>query len=276
MSNSFQQKNLNSKSNDDYELKDQFSFIAKSKSQCPSGLKSGGYLGWIHPGQLSQDIQDKLFTAEPNKAFLVSSKFGFHLFEILERAEPDLTSISTEKDGKIDESSEKSPDTVEGTDGKEYGEMLKKISNSITSKTWKGVTVLHERQILNKDQELIIDHGSSRRKGLVEILPKDRDAGYDEEVENIEGRLNENQIRAVLKAENVAELIFNQKKFNIDQSHVKLLMKWYAFPTVVSNINQKSIGIWNDPLNTESGYEYFEESHSGVTLSQLEQEETTN
>ena len=66
---------------------DDFAEIAKQYSTCPSG-KQGGDLGEFGPGQMVQEFDEVVFSAELNKVQgPVKTQFGYHLLEVTSRTD---------------------------------------------------------------------------------------------------------------------------------------------------------------------------------------------
>jgi len=64
-----------------------FAEIAKEHSSCPSG-KSGGDLGSFSPGQMVQEFDTVVFSADLNKVQgPVKTQFGYHLLEVTSRTD---------------------------------------------------------------------------------------------------------------------------------------------------------------------------------------------
>ena len=64
-----------------------FTEIAKAHSQCPSG-KEGGVLGEFEPGQMVEEFDKVVFSAEIGKVHgPVKTDFGYHLIEITSRTD---------------------------------------------------------------------------------------------------------------------------------------------------------------------------------------------
>ena len=62
-----------------------FADIARQHSQCPSGQK-GGALGEFSPGQMVQEFDEVVFSAEVGKTHgPVQTQFGYHLIQITSR-----------------------------------------------------------------------------------------------------------------------------------------------------------------------------------------------
>ena len=69
------------------EAGEDFSKMAESHSQCPSG-KQGGSLGEFSPGQMVPEFDKVVFSAELGKVHgPVKTDFGYHLIEITSRTE---------------------------------------------------------------------------------------------------------------------------------------------------------------------------------------------
>jgi peptidyl-prolyl cis-trans isomerase C len=65
----------------------EFSEMAKTCSQCPSG-KSGGDLGKFSTGQMVKEFDQVVFNEEIGEIHgPVQTQFGFHLIEITSRSE---------------------------------------------------------------------------------------------------------------------------------------------------------------------------------------------
>ena len=64
-----------------------FAKIAEEHSQCPSG-KTGGDLGEFGPGQMVEEFDRVVFSAETGKIHgPIKTDFGYHLIEITSRTE---------------------------------------------------------------------------------------------------------------------------------------------------------------------------------------------
>ena len=64
-----------------------FTEIAKEHSKCPSG-KEGGTLGEFEPGQMVEEFDKVVFSAEVGKVHgPVKTDFGYHLIEITSRTD---------------------------------------------------------------------------------------------------------------------------------------------------------------------------------------------
>lgn len=64
-----------------------FAEIAKKHSNCPSKMQ-GGALGSFGRGQMVQEFDEVVFSAELNKVQgPVKTQFGYHLVEVTNRAE---------------------------------------------------------------------------------------------------------------------------------------------------------------------------------------------
>ncbi|MEW6989297.1 peptidylprolyl isomerase [Colwelliaceae bacterium 6441] len=66
---------------------DDFAEIAKQHSNCPSKMQ-GGALGSFGRGQMVQEFDEVVFTAELNKVQgPVKTQFGYHLVEVTNRTD---------------------------------------------------------------------------------------------------------------------------------------------------------------------------------------------
>jgi len=64
-----------------------FAKIAQEYSQCPSG-KEGGNLGEFMPGQMVEEFDKVVFSAEVGKVHgPIKTDFGYHLIEITNRTD---------------------------------------------------------------------------------------------------------------------------------------------------------------------------------------------
>lgn len=64
-----------------------FAAVAKQHSQCPSG-QQGGDLGEFEPGQMVQEFDAVVFSAEVGKVVgPVQTQFGYHLIEVTSRTD---------------------------------------------------------------------------------------------------------------------------------------------------------------------------------------------
>ena len=64
-----------------------FAEVAKEHSNCPSKAQ-GGALGSFGRGQMVQEFEDVVFSAELNKVQgPVKTQFGYHLLEVTQRTE---------------------------------------------------------------------------------------------------------------------------------------------------------------------------------------------
>jgi peptidyl-prolyl cis-trans isomerase C len=64
-----------------------FAEIAKEHSNCPSKMQ-GGALGSFGRGQMVQEFEDVVFSAELNKVQgPVKTQFGYHLVEVTKRTD---------------------------------------------------------------------------------------------------------------------------------------------------------------------------------------------
>lgn len=64
-------------------LGEEFSDMAESFSECPSGKKSGGSLGWFSRGMMIPEFDDAVFAMELNElSDIVETPIGFHLIRM--------------------------------------------------------------------------------------------------------------------------------------------------------------------------------------------------
>ncbi len=64
-----------------------FADMAKEHSQCPSG-QQGGDLGQFSPGQMVQEFDQVVFSADLDKIHgPIQTQFGYHLIDITSRTE---------------------------------------------------------------------------------------------------------------------------------------------------------------------------------------------
>jgi peptidyl-prolyl cis-trans isomerase C len=64
-----------------------FAAVAKQHSQCPSG-QQGGDLGEFGPGQMVQEFDKVVFSAEIGQVVgPVQTQFGYHLIEVTSRTD---------------------------------------------------------------------------------------------------------------------------------------------------------------------------------------------
>ena len=65
-----------------------FAELAAEHSQDPGTKGKGGDLGWFHQGRMVKVFSEAAFSAEPGTVVgPIESRFGFHLIEVLERAD---------------------------------------------------------------------------------------------------------------------------------------------------------------------------------------------
>ena len=64
-----------------------FAKVAEEHSKCPSG-KEGGSLGEFEPGEMVEEFDEVVFSAEIGKVHgPIKTDFGYHLIEITSRRE---------------------------------------------------------------------------------------------------------------------------------------------------------------------------------------------
>lgn len=76
------------------EIKDgaNFADVAKENTIEPVGKKTGGDLGWFSPGKMVQEFDDVAFELDVNEiSEPVKSSFGYHIIEVLEQREKEVT-----------------------------------------------------------------------------------------------------------------------------------------------------------------------------------------
>lgn len=72
-----------------------FAKLAKANSEDTSSGVKGGDLGWISPGQTVPEFEQQMAKLQPGQMSPVfKSRFGWHLVEVLDRREQDITDAS--------------------------------------------------------------------------------------------------------------------------------------------------------------------------------------
>ena len=67
-----------------------FGLLAREFSDDPGSALSGGDLGWVEPGQMVPEFEQRMLSVELNQVSEVfRSQFGWHILEVLERRERD-------------------------------------------------------------------------------------------------------------------------------------------------------------------------------------------
>lgn len=76
-----------------------FAELARKNSQDPGSAEKGGDLGWIVRGQTVKAFEDTAFSLKPNQiSDLVTTEYGFHILQVLEKQEAHLRSFEEVKD----------------------------------------------------------------------------------------------------------------------------------------------------------------------------------
>ncbi len=77
-----------------------FTELAKKNSQDPGSAPKGGDLGWVSRGQMVKPFEDAVFTLKPNEiGNLVTTEYGFHIIQVLEKQPAHLQGIDEVKPG---------------------------------------------------------------------------------------------------------------------------------------------------------------------------------
>ena len=80
-----------------------FSRLARLNSDDPTSAPEGGLLGWINPGEIAPRIEQLSNTLELNQVSdPVRSRYGYHLIEVLDRREKDITHDLVRKDAEME------------------------------------------------------------------------------------------------------------------------------------------------------------------------------
>jgi len=75
-----------------------FAELAKKNSQDPGSAAKGGDLGWVSRGQMVKPFEDAVFTLKPNEiSNLVTTEYGFHIVQVLERQPAHLQTLDEVK-----------------------------------------------------------------------------------------------------------------------------------------------------------------------------------
>jgi peptidyl-prolyl cis-trans isomerase D len=75
-----------------------FADLARKNSQDPGSGAKGGDLGWVSRGQMVKPFEDAAFTQKPNEiGNLVTTEFGFHIVEVLEKQPAHLQTLDEVK-----------------------------------------------------------------------------------------------------------------------------------------------------------------------------------
>ena len=75
-----------------------FAELAKKNSQDPGSAQKGGDLGWVSRGQMVKPFEEAVFTLKPNEiSNVVTTEYGFHIIQVLERQPPHLQTLDEVK-----------------------------------------------------------------------------------------------------------------------------------------------------------------------------------
>jgi peptidyl-prolyl cis-trans isomerase D len=75
-----------------------FADLAKKFSQDPGSAQKGGDLGWVSRGQMVKNFEDTVFSLKDNQiSDVVTTEYGFHIIQVLERQAPHLQSLDEVK-----------------------------------------------------------------------------------------------------------------------------------------------------------------------------------
>jgi peptidyl-prolyl cis-trans isomerase SurA len=73
-------------------LGEDFAALARAHSEDPGSAASGGDLGWVNPGQMVPEFEKAMADLKPGELSPpVQSQFGWHLIQVLERRDRDVT-----------------------------------------------------------------------------------------------------------------------------------------------------------------------------------------
>ena len=74
------------------QLGEDFATLARAHSEDPGSAARGGDLGWVSPGQMVPEFEKAMDALKPSELSPpVQSQFGWHLIEVLERRDRDVT-----------------------------------------------------------------------------------------------------------------------------------------------------------------------------------------
>ena len=80
---------------------DDFAELAKSHSEDPGSAINGGDLGWVNPGQTVPEFERAMAVLKPNEISTpVRTSYGFHLIQVLERRQQDVTHERDQADAR--------------------------------------------------------------------------------------------------------------------------------------------------------------------------------
>jgi peptidyl-prolyl cis-trans isomerase D len=75
-----------------------FAELAKKSSQDPTSAVKGGDLGWVSRGQMVKNFEDTVFSLKENElSGIVTTDYGFHIIQVLERQPPHLQTLDEVK-----------------------------------------------------------------------------------------------------------------------------------------------------------------------------------
>jgi peptidyl-prolyl cis-trans isomerase D len=75
-----------------------FAELAKKSSQDTASAVKGGDLGWVSRGQMVKNFEDTVFTLKENElSGIVTTDYGFHIIQVLERQAPHLQTLDEVK-----------------------------------------------------------------------------------------------------------------------------------------------------------------------------------
>ncbi len=80
-----------------------FSRLARLNSDDPSSALQGGMLGWVNPGEMAPRLEQLSLALELNQVSEpLRSSYGYHLIEVLDRREKDITHDLIRKDAEAE------------------------------------------------------------------------------------------------------------------------------------------------------------------------------
>ena len=80
---------------------DDFTELAKAHSEDPGSAVSGGDLGWVNPGQTVPEFEHAMDALKLNELSApVRTSYGFHLIQVLERRQQDVTQERDQADAR--------------------------------------------------------------------------------------------------------------------------------------------------------------------------------
>src|ERR1051326_4780285 len=76
-----------------------FAKLAEKNSDDPGSAKNGGDLGWVVRGQMVPEFEKATFELQPKQiSGLVTTNYGFHIIQVLEKEPPHLKTLDEVKD----------------------------------------------------------------------------------------------------------------------------------------------------------------------------------